>query len=77
MQMSTASLLTAQQARTQTPAQPRAAQAKPADPDGFEEMLFGTKPAASAIVSNATNTPAQLKSTAPFARPGSQLDIKI
>ncbi len=71
MQISSASLLAAQQARSQTSARP--AQAKSADE--FEPLLFAAK----------TDTPKPAAATAqpsassvtPFTRPGSQIDIKI
>ena len=66
MQINAASLLAAQQART--PAAPQRAQAKPQADDLFEP-LFG-KPEAKAP---ATTTQAP----AVFARPGSQIDIRI
>jgi hypothetical protein len=75
MQISSASLLTAQQARTQTPVQPRAAQSQPAGADEFEPLLFAAKPGTSAPKATATVQPQARP--APFARPGSQLDIKI
>ncbi len=76
MQISTASLLTAQQARPQTPVQPRPAQAKPAGADEFEPLFFATKADASTPKTAAATVSPQA-SAAPFARPGSQLDIKI
>ena len=73
MQISSASLIAAQQARTQP--QPRAAQAKPAAADEFEPLVFAAKTETSAPKSAA---PAQPQANpAPFARPGSQIDIKI
>ena len=76
MQISSASLLAAQQARTQTPAQPRPTQAKPSDGTEFEPLVFAAKTQASATnVSAAISQPSS--NPAPFARPGSQLDIKI
>lgn len=75
MQISSASLLAAQQARSQTPAQPRAAQAKPAATDGFEPLVFAAKTDTPPSKFVATAQPSA--NPAPFARPGSQLDIKI
>ncbi len=74
MQISTASLLAAQQARSQAPVQPRAVQAKP---DGFEELLFAKAPASPGAPPDAAVAPSKPKAAAPFARPGSQIDIKI
>lgn len=76
MQISSASLLAAQQARTQTPVQPRAAQAKPSDSSEFEPLVFAAKAETPAAKLSAV-APQQTASPAPFARPGSQLDIKI
>jgi hypothetical protein len=76
MQISSASLLTAQQARTQTPVQPRAPQTQPAGADEFEPLLFATKPNVSVPKAAAATVQPQA-SAALFARPGSQLDIKI
>ena len=81
MQISTSSLLAAQQART--PAQPRApqaAQTQDAKEALFEPMLFGSKSEAPLSVASAlTAAPAtpSAATTAPFARPGSQIDIKV
>lgn len=76
MQISAASLLAAQQARTQTPVQPRAAQAKPSEANEFEPLVFAAKTEApTAKPASAAITPQT--NTTPFARPGSQLDIKI
>jgi hypothetical protein len=75
MQISSASLLAAQQARTQTPVPPRAAQAKPVGADEFEPLLFAAKPDVSAAKTTAAGQPQA--NPAPFTRPGSQLDIKI
>lgn len=76
MQISSASLLAAQQARTQAPVQPRAAQAKPSDSNEFEPLVFAAKAEAPAAkVTAAISQPSA--NPAPFARPGSQLDIKI
>ena len=69
MQINSASLLAAQQARPQTA--PQKAAAKPQVDDLFEP-LFGnaeTKTAAAA------QTPSE--SAVPFARPGSKIDIRI
>jgi hypothetical protein len=80
MQISTASLLTAQQTRPTTPVQPRTQQAQAAATQAakeslFEPMLFGTKPeAASPASTPATAQPAQMQA---YARPGSQIDIKV
>jgi hypothetical protein len=68
MQISSASLLAAQQARTQTPVQP----SKPAAADEFEPLLFAAKTEAPKTAAATAQPPA-----APFTRPGSQLDIKI
>jgi hypothetical protein len=72
MQISTASLLAAQQVKTQTqrPAQPAAASA--AKSAGFEALNFA--PAATA---KPAAQPAQTSAPAAFVRPGSQIDIKI
>jgi hypothetical protein len=74
MQISSSSLIAAQQARTQTPAQPRA-EAKPAPANEFEALLFASKPPSPAP--STANVMAQPRPAAPFARPGSQVDIKI
>ncbi|HEY5338601.1 MAG TPA: hypothetical protein VIJ85_10375 [Rhizomicrobium sp.] len=75
MQISnTASLLAAQQARP--PAPSRAAQASPAEAEGFEPLIFASKPQTPA--SNAAGVPAATpRPAAPFARLGSQIDIKV
>ena len=73
MQISSASLLAAQQARIQTPPQSRAAQATSASE--FEPLVFVAKTAASAPkLAPGAQPPA---SPVPFARPGSQIDIKV
>jgi hypothetical protein len=76
MQISSASLLAAQQARTQTPVQPRAAQAKPSESSEFEPLVFAAKAQTPAVNLGAA-APQQAANPMPFARPGSQLDIKI
>jgi hypothetical protein len=76
MQISSASLLAAQQARTQTPVQPRAAQVQPSAGSEFEPLLFAAKTEAATAPSTKAATSAQAN-PAPFARPGSQIDIKI
>jgi hypothetical protein len=76
MQISAASLLAAQQARSQTPVQPRAAQAKPSAGDAFEPLVFAAKAEMPAAKPTSTAMVPQTDA-APFARPGSQLDIKI
>lgn len=72
MQINSASLLAAQQARPQATSQK--AQPKPSGDDDLFEPLFGkaaeTKAAAPA-------TSAQSAAPAPYARPGSQIDIRI
>ena len=75
MQISSASLLAAQQARTQTPV-PRATQAKPSDGTEFEPLVFAAKAQTPAANVRAA-APQPAANPAPFARPGSQLDIKI
>lgn len=80
MQISSASLLAAQQARTPTPVQPRAAQTQQAGAaDEFEPLLFAAKPGTSSTQTAKPAAPQaqQQANPAPFARPGSQLDIKI
>lgn len=69
MQINAASLLAAQQART--PAAPQRVQAKPQSEDLFEP-LFGK---AEAKPSAATTAPSG--APASFARPGSQIDIRV
>ena len=76
MQISSASLLAAQQARTQTQVQPRPAHTQPAGSEAFEPLLFASKPAAQAAKPAVAQAQPQAN-PAPFARPGSQLDIKI
>ncbi|MBS0273589.1 MAG: hypothetical protein JSR55_04135 [Proteobacteria bacterium] len=71
MQISSASLLAAQQARPQST--PQRAQPKPAGDDLFEP-LFG-KVEESKAPASATST--QSAAPAPYARPGSQIDIRI
>jgi len=70
MQINSASLLAAQQARPQTA--PQRAPQKVQGEDLFEP-LFGTQDpkAAAATTSRQDSAPAQ------FARPGSQLDIRV
>lgn len=68
MQISSASLLAAQQARTSTT--PQRAQAKPQADDLFEP-LFGK------AESNPSAATAQAAVPMPFTRPGSQIDIRI
>ena len=68
MQINSASLLAAQQARPQ--ASPHRAQSKPSADDLFEP-LFGKAEETKAAA------PAQSASPAPYARPGSQIDIRI
>jgi hypothetical protein len=72
MQINSASLLAAQQVRTPAQAAPRAA-AKPSDE--LFEPLFGkteTKAAPAAQPSTVTDAKPQA-----FARPGSQIDIRV
>jgi hypothetical protein len=70
MQINAANLLAAQQTRPQ--AAPQRAATKPQADDLFEP-LFGK------VETNAAAAPtsAQAASPAPFARPGSQIDIRI
>jgi hypothetical protein len=74
MQISSASLLAAQQARI--PVQPRAPQAQPSAGNEFEPLMFAAKTEAPAAPPIKVAAPAQ-PNPAPFARPGSQIDIKI
>ncbi len=79
MQISTASLLAAQQARVQSqPQVQRATAPKPPqtavfEPASFEPMAFAAKPDAKP----AAPPSAQPNAQAPFVRPGSQVDIRI
>jgi hypothetical protein len=75
MQISSASLLAAQQARTQqAAAQPRAAASQTAMPeDSFEPLLFSAKPDAVPAKPAVPNAAPQ----ATYMRPGSQIDIKV
>ena len=68
MQISSASLLAAQQART--PAAPQRAPASPQADDLFEPLFGKTEAKAPAAT-------AQAAPPAPFARPGSKIDIRI
>jgi len=71
MQISSASLLAAQQARPQ--AAPQRAQPKPSGDDLFEP-LFGK----AEEPKTAASTPStQSTAPTPYARPGSQIDIRI
>lgn len=69
MQINAASLLAAQQTRPQ--AAPQRAAAKPQD-DLFEPLFGKVETKAAAATTNA-----RAASPAPFARPGSQIDIRI
>jgi hypothetical protein len=71
MQINSANLLAAQQARPQ--AAPQRAQPKSSGDDLFEP-LFGK---AEEAKTGAPSAPAQSASPAPYARPGSQIDIRI
>jgi hypothetical protein len=71
MQINSASLLAAQQARPQ--ATPQRAQPKPSSDDLFEP-LFGK---AEETKTAAASAPPQSAAPAPYARPGSQIDIRI
>lgn len=71
MQINSASLLAAQQARPQ--ATPQRAQPKPSGDDLFEP-LFGKAEKAKAA---APSTSAQSAAPTAYARPGSQIDIRI
>ncbi|HEY8949844.1 MAG TPA: hypothetical protein VIM56_13235 [Rhizomicrobium sp.] len=70
MQINSASLLAAQQARMQ--ASPQRTAVKPAGDDLFEP-LFGKAETKAAPAAAST----QAASPQPFARPGSQIDIRI
>jgi hypothetical protein len=72
MQISSASLLTAQQ----VPAQPRAVQAKAPGAEEFEPLLFAAKADAPAVKPDAALVPRQAN-PGPISRPGSQIDIKV
>jgi hypothetical protein len=76
MQISSASLLAAQQARTQPPAQPRASAAKPSESEGFEPLLFAAKPDVNASKPNSASLQSQA-TPASFTRPGAQIDLKV
>lgn len=71
MQINSASLLAAQQARSQTA--PQSAAAKPLGEDLFEPLLFGKPDAKPAPAAAPTHGSAPVK----FARPGSQIDIRV
>ena len=71
MQINSASLLAAQQARPQ--ASPQRAQPKPSGDDLFEP-LFGKAEETKAA---APSTAAQSAAPTAYARPGSQIDIRI
>jgi hypothetical protein len=70
MQINAASLLAAQQTRPQ--AAPQRTAAKPQVDDLFEPLFGKVETKAAAATTNA-----QATSPAPFARPGSQIDIRI
>lgn len=71
MQINSASLLAAQQARPQAASQ--RPQPKPSGDDLFEP-LFGK---AEETKTAASSAPAQSAASTPYARPGSQIDIRI